>query len=68
MVQYGKGLLIGVAYASSVGGIATLTGTPTNLVFTGFIDDHFHGELFDKPGSDRRGRCCHSALPFAFIP
>jgi sodium-dependent dicarboxylate transporter 2/3/5 len=54
--KFGKGLLICVAYAASIGGISTLTGTPTNLVFTGDLDDFFRsGEqsrmLFDAPGS-----------------
>ncbi|MDC0510927.1 SLC13 family permease, partial [bacterium] len=33
LLRFKKGVLISVAYASSIGGIATLTGTPTNLVF-----------------------------------
>lgn len=30
--NYALGLLLGIAYSSSVGGIATLVGTPTNLI------------------------------------
>ncbi len=35
------GLLLGIAYASSIGGMATLIGTPTNLVFVKIYQSHF---------------------------
>lgn len=35
---FGKALMLGVAYACSIGGIATLIGTPTNLVFSGMVE------------------------------
>ncbi len=31
--NYALGLLLSIAYSSSIGGIATLVGTPTNLIF-----------------------------------
>lgn len=34
-----KGLSLCIAYACNVGGIATLTGTPPNLVFKGIADE-----------------------------
>lgn len=37
-LNFGKSLMLGVAYACSIGGIATLIGTPTNLVFSGMIE------------------------------
>ena len=33
--QFGESLLLGVAYAASVGGVATLIGSPPNLIFQG---------------------------------
>lgn len=32
-------MMLGIAYASSLGGVATLIGTPTNLVMAGFAKD-----------------------------
>ena len=33
-------MMLGIAYASSLGGIATLVGTPTNAFFVGFASEH----------------------------
>src|SRR5690606_7437347 len=38
---FGKALMLGVAYACSIGGVATLIGTPTNLVFSGMVEKTF---------------------------
>ena len=42
---FGKALMLGVAYSASAGGIATLIGTPPNLIFAGFIQDQFNIEI-----------------------
>ena len=34
-----KGFLLCVAYSANVGGVATLTGTPPNLILKGFVDE-----------------------------
>jgi len=34
---FGKMLMLAIAYSASIGGIATLIGTPPNLVFAGFV-------------------------------
>lgn len=38
-------LLLGIAYACSVGGVATPIGTPPNLVFMGIYSEHFGIEV-----------------------
>ncbi len=40
--KFSKMILISVAYASTIGGCATLTGTGTNLIFTGFLETYFN--------------------------
>ena len=42
---FGKALMLAVAYSASAGGIATLIGTPPNLIFAGFIEDNLNAEI-----------------------
>ena len=37
----GGSLMIGLAYAASIGGMATLVGTPTNMIFYSFYNTNF---------------------------
>jgi sodium-dependent dicarboxylate transporter 2/3/5 len=37
----GSSLMIGLAYAASIGGMATLVGTPTNMIFYSFYNSNF---------------------------
>jgi solute carrier family 13 (sodium-dependent dicarboxylate transporter), member 2/3/5 len=39
--SFGIALMLGIAYASSIGGIATLVGTPTNALLVGFINETY---------------------------
>ncbi len=41
--KYSVGLLLGIAYASSIGGMSTLVGTPTNLVLPQVLTILFPG-------------------------
>jgi sodium-dependent dicarboxylate transporter 2/3/5 len=34
-------LLIGLAYSATIGGMATIVGTPTNMIFTAFWETHY---------------------------
>ena len=36
--NFGKGLMLGIGYSASVGGLGTLIGTPPNTIFAGVID------------------------------
>ena len=42
---FGKALMLSIAYAASIGGIATLIGTPPNLVFAGFVQKTYGIEI-----------------------
>jgi solute carrier family 13 (sodium-dependent dicarboxylate transporter), member 2/3/5 len=41
IVRFRKALMLAIAYAASIGGMATLIGTPPNLVFAGVIRDMY---------------------------
>ncbi|MBX7181488.1 MAG: DASS family sodium-coupled anion symporter [Bacteroidia bacterium] len=43
--SYPSALLIGLAYSASIGGMATLVGTPPNMVFMGFYNEHFPNQM-----------------------
>ncbi len=44
-IIFGKALMLAIAYSASIGGIATLIGTPPNLVLAGILEEHYHIEL-----------------------
>lgn len=43
--SFGKALMLAIAYSASIGGMATLVGTPPNLVLAGAIDEIYGIEL-----------------------
>lgn len=41
----GTMFLLGIAYAGSIGGIATLVGTPTNAAYAGYIQTNYEAQV-----------------------
>ncbi|MBK7808746.1 MAG: DASS family sodium-coupled anion symporter [Saprospiraceae bacterium] len=39
--SFGTAIMLGIAYSASIGGLATLIGTPTNLIFVGIMEKLF---------------------------
>lgn len=44
-VLFGKALMLAIAYSASIGGIATLIGTPPNLVLAGIVQEIYGIEI-----------------------
>ncbi len=42
---FGKALMLAIAYSASIGGIATLIGTPPNLIFAGILEEQYNVEM-----------------------
>ncbi|MDY7393959.1 DASS family sodium-coupled anion symporter [Aureibaculum sp. 2210JD6-5] len=42
---FGKALMLSIAYSASIGGIATLIGTPPNLVLAGVVEETYGYEI-----------------------
>ena len=46
---FGKALILSIAYSASIGGLATLVGTPTNLIFADAVQEIYKVEMpFDQ--------------------
>lgn len=44
-MAFAKVIMLGIAYSASIGGMATLIGTPPNLVFAGFVQKTYGVEI-----------------------
>ena len=44
-IIFGKSLMLSIAFSASIGGIATLIGTPHNLVFAGILQEIYNVEI-----------------------
>lgn len=44
-LMFGKALMLSIAFSASIGGMATLIGTPTNLVFAGVVKELYGIEI-----------------------
>ena len=42
---FGKALMLAIAYSASIGGVATLIGTPPNLVLAGIVEELYSVEI-----------------------
>ena len=40
-MNFAKGLMLGIAYAASIGGVATIIGTPPNTIMVGMLDSSY---------------------------
>ncbi len=43
--EFGKALMLGIAYSASIGGVATLVGTPPNLILAGVVQELYGIEV-----------------------
>ena len=43
--NFALSIMIGIAYAANIGGVATLVGTPPNVVFRGFMENTYQFEV-----------------------
>ncbi len=44
-LNFGKGLMLAIAYAASIGGIATIIGTPPNTIMVGMMDTLYDQQI-----------------------
>lgn len=43
--KFGIAIMLGIAYAASIGGMATLIGTPTNVVFAAVVKEYYQADI-----------------------
>jgi sodium-dependent dicarboxylate transporter 2/3/5 len=60
--NFGLDLMLGIAYSASIGGLATLIGTPPNLAFVGIL-----GQAFPEATPVTFANWIGFALPFSLV-
>lgn len=63
--RMGTALVLGIAYAASIGGLATPIGTPTNIVAVGIWHDH--PDLVEKYGAISVGTWMMAFIPLTVL-
>lgn len=43
--DFGRALMLAIAYSASIGGMATLIGTPTNVIFSGVVKQLYDADI-----------------------
>lgn len=43
--SFSKALMLAIAYSASIGGVATLIGTPPNTILAGFVETTYHQQI-----------------------
>lgn len=73
--NFGIGLMLVIAYAANIGGVATIIGTPPNVVFVGLLDQFYHQKMeFGKwmlvgvPISILLLTCCYLVITRVIFP
>jgi solute carrier family 13 (sodium-dependent dicarboxylate transporter), member 2/3/5 len=59
--NFAKNLMLGIAYAASIGGMATVIGTPTNAIFLNFVKEKYPDQTVSF------GKWLAFGLPYATI-
>ncbi|KAL9658378.1 hypothetical protein ABK040_015698 [Willaertia magna] len=65
--SFAKALFMSIAYSSSIGGMTTLTGTPTNLVLIHTLNVHFLSTLDQIPVTFFKWTCYSFPINFIFL-
>lgn len=65
--KLGTVLVLGIAYAASIGGVSTLVGTPTNIAYDGFWKNPENAELFPQAAETSAGEWIVVFFPLSFL-
>ena len=65
---FGKSLMIAIAYSASIGGMATLIGTPPNMVLAGVVEESYGIKLNMFDSFLKQSTYCLPILPNPITP